>query len=244
MNADKKIDNTASPANIVYQSPQLIILQISPDVYRHVSYLNTETFGKVPCNGMIVANDHESVVFDTPADDESSKELISWLKDSMQFKIIAVVPTHFHEDCLGGLEVFKNHRIPSYAYFKTIAFAKEKGLKIPQYEFRDSISFLVGSISVIAKFIGEGHTRDNVVAYVPRHQVLFGGCLIKELNASKGNLEDANVAEWPMTIRKLKNEFPDVKIVIPGHGEPGNSSLLNYTEQLFEHSDSDDALKE
>jgi metallo-beta-lactamase class B len=41
---------------------------------------------------------------------------------------------------------------------------------------------------ITAKFFGEGHTKDNVVGYFPSENVMFGGCLVKELNASKGYL--------------------------------------------------------
>ena len=63
---------------------------------------------------------------------------------------------------------------------------------------------------------------------------MFGGCLVKEVGAGKGNLEDANVATWPKTIRMLKAKYPDVKIVVPGHGKAGGAELLDYTVKLFE----------
>lgn len=63
---------------------------------------------------------------------------------------------------------------------------------------------------------------------------MFGGCLIKELEASKGFLGDANVKEWSNTVEKVKMEYPNVKIVVPGHGEYGDKKLLDYTIKLFE----------
>jgi metallo-beta-lactamase class B len=57
--------------------------------------------------------------------------------------------------------------------------------------------------------------------------------LIKELDASKGYIGDANVGEWSATVDKVKKAFPLVKQVVPGHGEAGDSSLLDYTRQLF-----------
>ncbi len=40
---------------------------------------------------------------------------------------------------------------------------------------------------------------------------MFGGCLIKEEGAGKGNLAEANVEEWPNTVRKVKMKYPEVK---------------------------------
>ncbi|MNY76298.1 Beta-lactamase type II precursor [compost metagenome] len=62
---------------------------------------------------------------------------------------------------------------------------------------------------------------------------MFGGCLIKEVEASKGYLGDANVKEWSQTVKKIKQRFPDAKIIIPGHGNIGGTELLDYTIKLF-----------
>jgi metallo-beta-lactamase class B len=91
----------------------------------------------------------------------------------------------------------------------------------------------MGKESVIIKFFGEGHTRDNVVGYFPSEKILFGGCLIKEVGARKGYLGDANVADWSGTVRKIKKHYPSVNIVVPGHGAFGNKRLLDYTIRLF-----------
>jgi metallo-beta-lactamase class B len=53
------------------------------------------------------------------------------------------------------------------------------------------------------------------------------------LEAGKGYLGDANVADWSGTVEKVKREYPNVKIVVPGHGESGNQKLLDYTIHLF-----------
>jgi metallo-beta-lactamase class B len=53
------------------------------------------------------------------------------------------------------------------------------------------------------------------------------------LNASKGYLGDANTADWSNTVEKIKKEYPNLKIVVPGHGEFGDQKLLDYTIKLF-----------
>ena len=110
----------------------------------------------------------------------------------------------------------------------------EPGIFLPQHDFKNNIEIEVGSASVLIKHFGAGHTEDNVVGYVPMEKALFGGCLLKSVKASKGNLEDANVSEWASTVRKIKQEFPELNIVIPGHGKSGGMELLDYTIQLFE----------
>ena len=217
----------------LYQSETLEIQKITDHVYQHISFLDTESFGKVPCNGMIVFDKGEALIFDTPTNDATAVELIDWVENSLQGKVTAVVPTHFHIDCLGGLDAFHQRDIPSYASNNTVALAKANQASVPQNGFDSLLELKVRDEPVIVAFVGEGHTRDNVVGYVTGEKVLFGGCLVKEVGAGKGNLEDANVQEWPLTMDTLKNKYPDVKIVIPGHGKPGGTELLDYTATLF-----------
>jgi metallo-beta-lactamase class B len=218
---------------VIYKSNDLIITQIAENSYEHTSFKQTNDFGNVPCNGLIVSNSNEAIIFDTPTNNKSSEALIKWIQDTLHCKINAVIPTHFHDDCLGGLQAFEDNNIASYANFKTIELAKESNAVVPKNSFRNSIILKVGKQNVIVKFFGEGHTKDNVVGYFAKDNVLFGGCLIKELNAGKGYLGDANVVDWSSTVAKVKKAYPQVKIVVPGHGEPGNKKLLDYTIKLF-----------
>jgi metallo-beta-lactamase class B len=182
---------------------------------------------------MIVRNSNEVIVFNTPTKNKSAKELIDFLKGKLHCKIIAVIPTHFHEDCLGGLEAFHSEKITSFGNNSTIELTKANNTIGPQKGFTDSLKLRLGNTYAIVKYFGEGHTKDNVVGYFPSEKILFGGCLIKELKATKGYLGDANLSEWSNTVEKVKQEYPHVNIVIPGHGKIGGISLLDYTIKLF-----------
>ncbi|MHA8075344.1 subclass B1 metallo-beta-lactamase [Aquirufa sp. TARAVU-A1A] len=217
----------------IYTSDRLNITSLSENTFVHTSFLQTDDFGKVACNGLIVRSGHEVAVFDTPTDDPSSQELIRWVQDMLKCRIVAIVPTHFHSDCLGGLSAFHVAGISSMANEKTIELATQHQMTVPQKGFSGKSSLLVGGNEVQLRFFGEGHTRDNVVAYFPSEQILFGGCLIKEIGASKGFLGDANVGAWSATVEKIQSAYPDVKHVVPGHGAVGDTKLLEYTRQLF-----------
>jgi len=234
----KSTDTTTVQSNAgndtIYRSDALLIRRISPHTYQHISFLQTNSFGRVACNGMIVVNEGEAVVFDTPADDTSAAELIGYVTRELQARIKAVVATHFHADCLGGLAAFHREGIPSYANDRTIALAKEKKYAVPQKGFSDHLVLHAGNREVYADYLGEGHTRDNIVGYFPEDSILFGGCLIKETGAGKGNLEDANTGAWSATVRKVKAKYPQAKVVIPGHGKTGGTALLDYTIALFD----------
>ncbi len=223
----------------LYHSENLIIKQVAANTYVHTSYLNTEDFGKVPCNGMVVLSDGECLIFDTPADEIGTEELLNFLINDNMLHINGIIATHFHADCVAGLNVFHRRGIPSYAHERTIALLQKKAdnsYDLPQHTFQDQLELTVGTQKTLASFLGEGHTKDNVIGYFPKDKVLFGGCLIKEDGAGKGNLEDANVQAWPETVGKLRQQYPQIKLVIPGHGAIGGTELLDYTIKLFASS--------
>lgn len=218
-----------------YTSDNLKIKSLSENVFIHISYLSTNDFGKVDCNGMIYLKGDEAIVFDTPTNDGAAAELINWIQVEQNKKINAIVVTHFHEDCLGGLNQFHTHRIKSYAKHKTIELAKLANIKVlPESGFENEIEFKIGNKSVFATFYGAGHTEDNIVGYIPDEEILFGGCLIKSINAGEGYLGDANKYEWPKTVQSINKDLPDLEVVIPGHGNHGGKELLDYTIELFQ----------
>lgn len=221
--------------SLIYQSENLEIRKLSDHVYEHVSFLETESFGKVPCNGMVVVNEKEAVVFDTPATEKSSRELIRFLTEKLSCKINAIVATHFHEDCVAGLKSFHQKAVPSYSTNRTISLLKStnQDAELPVSGFDDSLSLKIGNRHVTAEFLGYGHTKDNIIGYFPYENIMFGGCLVKEVGAGKGNLADADTLAWASTVRKVKEKFPQTMIVIPGHGKRGGQELLDYTIKLF-----------
>jgi len=216
-----------------HHSETLMIEQLTEHTYRHLSYLQTESFGKVGCNGMIVADEGEAIVYDTPVDSAVSIELINWIESELKSKIVAIVPTHFHTDCLGGLSAFHAREIPSYANNLTITLARFNGSNLPQNGFDNRYEHSVGKKTVISEFFGAGHTLDNIIGYLPDEGVIFGGCLIKSLKAGKGNLADADTTTWSATALAIKKKYPDAKVIIPGHGKVGDQSLLDYTSAMF-----------
>jgi metallo-beta-lactamase class B len=225
----------SSDIETVYESSNLTIKRLSHKVYQHISYLNTFDFGKVGCNGMIAVNRDEVIIFDTPIDDISSIELIDFIHKELKSTIKGIIPTHFHEDCIGGIKEFERQEIPVYLLKQTANIIKERGISLSNSftTFEDSITLNLKNEKVYAQYFGEGHTKDNIIGYFPEGETVFGGCLIKEKGAGKGYLADANINKWSETVQRIKLRYPTVKIIIPGHGKSGNIGLLDYTINLF-----------
>lgn len=217
----------------ISQEKMVNLKKIINHIYVHESFLQTNEWGKVSCNGMVFINKKEAIVFDTPANDADALQLINLITDSLKAKVIGVVINHFHNDCLGGLKAFHQRNVPSYASFKTIALARENNIEVPKNGFDKSQTLMLGNQKIENLYFGAAHTQDNIVSFIPSEKVLFGGCMVKALKATKGFLGDADVTEWPKTIEKVKALKP--KIVIPGHGEFGGPDLLDYTKTLFKN---------
>ena len=121
--------------NLSLDTDNLKINRVMDQVYIHESYLETDDFGKVSCNGLIYVNRGEAIIFDTPPDVQYSNILISWLSDSFRINIKAIIPTHSHSDCLGGLAAFHQQKIPSISNQLTILLASKGNLEVPQKSF-------------------------------------------------------------------------------------------------------------
>jgi len=225
--------SVAVNAQKVYSSPSLKIYQITENTFRHVTYLKTRSFGLYPCNGLIAISNGESMVFDTPSYDSVALELINWLEKDQNTKVKGVVINHAHVDCLGGLATFHEMGIPSYASNLAVQKALVDRVISPEIGFEKKQILKVGDVTIVNRYLGEAHTSGNIVSYIKQDKVLFGGCLLKSLNASKGNLNDADVMEWSNTVKNAKEQFPDIQFAVPGHGEVGGLELLDYTITLF-----------
>lgn len=214
-------------------SDTLEIEELKPGVYLVRDYLSTQDYGRVDCNGLLYVVNGEALVIDTPHTEALSEALIERVKTQFGAKITGVVIGHVHADSMGGLAAFQKAGIPSYSSQATQEKATQQGLPIPTAGYASSLELWVGGKIVRCRYFGPGHTGDNTVTYLEEEKVLFGDCLVKAQGASKGFLDDADVEQWPKTVGKVKVAFPDAQIVVPGHGAPGGTELLDYTIELF-----------
>lgn len=216
-------------------SNDLKLEQISDHCYIHISYQDLENTSHFPANGLVYINHDKAFIVDTPWTNELTELLIKYLQDSMKVSVEGVIPTHWHVDCMGGLETVHKIGIKSYANQLTAEICKKKNQSVPQITFIDSLS--IGSENeLLLKYIGPGHTEDNMVVYIPSEKILFAGCMAKALNwKSLGFIADANVLKWPETLNNVLQNFTDAKIVIPGHGDYDGLDILEHTLSLFKN---------
>ena len=182
---------------------QLIHLQDS--IYVPVTWHQSENYGRFPSNGLIVIKNGQALMIDTPMDNDKTEQLTKYLKDSMSVDLAKLIIGHFHDDCMGGLEYLQNIGIESVANSMTIKKCREIGLPVPSTPFTDSLTFDFNGETIDCRYFGAGHSFDNITVWIPSKQILFGGCLVKSINSKGlGNLIDAIVADWDITIEKVE----------------------------------------
>lgn len=221
----------------------LEIVKLSAHNYLHISYLEDGKGGYIPCNGFIRKEGNEVFIFDTPLNDSISRQLINYVHNDLKASIRGVMVSHSHVDGAGGVNAFAKANIPTYGSTKTAVLLAKKGIYLSNaFDTKDSIS--LGERTIKMDYLGPGHTDDNAIAYIEGADILLGGCLIKPLGGQRGNIKDANLKEWAKTVATANYLYPNVHLVIPGHGGRGGSELLRYTIKMFQIDDFSPAIGE
>ncbi|OJJ15034.1 hypothetical protein BKI52_39905 [marine bacterium AO1-C] len=182
---------------------------------------------------MVYIAGKEAIIVSTPDSDAETQHLIDWVKKKKKAKIVGYIIDRWHPDAMEGLDIVHKNGIKTYAYELTRKIAKEKGLPIPKVGFKDKLELTVGGQKVIGHFLGEAHTSDGIVVWVPGEKVLFGGNEIRSRGGWLGNIADANLSEWSNTAKRIKKYYGQAKYVIPGHGQHGSTQLIDYTIALY-----------
>lgn len=208
------------------------LYKINDTIWVHTSYSKYNGY-RVPSNGIVVITKEGLVLVDTPWNNEQTGELLRLTKKVFKKDTIIAIITHAHDDRIGGIDTLLENKVDVRSTKMTLKEAEKRGFKKTQPKLDSEPKFSVGNIDVEVFYPGEGHTADNITVWFPQYKVLFGGCLIKSLDSKdKGNIEDANLQQWPYSVEKLLEKYPDAEIVIPGHGEWGSLDLIRHTLKL------------
>jgi len=207
---------------------------LTGNVYVYISYGLPDGKTPFPANGLYIVTPAGIVLIDTPWDEDQTRQLINTVKQCYNQKIVLCISTHFHTDRTAGLDVLKKNGTKTYTSILTKQLAKQHNDKQPEFTFTKDTVFNVGGVKVQTYFPGEGHTKDNIVIWLPQTKVLFGGCLIKSMGTNEqGYTADGNIAEWPLSVNRAKNRFQDIKYLIPGHqGWQGGAQMLDHTIEI------------
>lgn len=188
---------------------------------------------KTPSNGLIIISTNSVVLIDTAWNDEETNQIISYINKNIRKQIVACIITHSHQDRAGGLSMIIKNNIPLYMSEKTYKLLSGVNDAF-QYVDINNGNIRINTIDFDIRYLGPAHSPDNITVYIPDCKLLFGGCIIKSIDSKTiGNTVDADLGNWRSVILLLKMMYPDVMMVIPGHGESGNSNLLDHTLELI-----------
>lgn len=246
----------SEPYNI---SDNLTVEQVQEQVY-----VVSHAFPWPANSLIVEMDNGDLVLVDTPYTPEATQLLLEWMEEEFGERNTIAINTHFHFDNLGGNPALLNKNIPIYGSNMIGEMINERGEASRQlmlswlsdsedevykkkykdleyvaptevFNIEEGMKLTFDEDELEIYYPGESHSLDAVVVYFPNKRILFGGCMIKSLDDhSLGNTADANTQEWPESVEKVNEKFPDVQIVIPGHGQWGNRELITHTLNIFE----------
>lgn len=222
-----------TPSKAQEHSYDLKITHVAGNVYTYVSY---GSFGgqRYGANSVYVVTKEGVVLFDTPWEKEYFQPLLDSIRQRHHQKVIMCLSTHFHEDRTAGLTYYAAKGIRTFTTRRTDSLCVLNDNPRATFMMPKDTVFHIGSEVFQVYYPGPGHSADNLVVWLPKYKVLYGGCLIKSTEAnSLGNLEDANVAEWPKSLKRLEQKFPHPDFIIVGHDGWKNKHSIQHTLDLL-----------
>jgi metallo-beta-lactamase class B len=212
---------------------ELKITHLTADFHVFTTY---KMFGtkKQSANGMYLVTDSGVVVFDSPWDTSPFQPLLDSIKLKHNKKVIINIATHSHEDRTSGIDFYRQNGIKTFTTKLTDEISIENNRPRAEFLMKKDTIFTVGKYKFQTYYGGEGHTKDNIVIWFDNEKILYGGCLVKSIDAK--DLEyvgEANIKEWSKTIKKVQKKFKEPKFIITGHHSWESTKTLEHTLKLI-----------
>ena len=214
-------------------NPSLKIYHLTGGFYIYTTY-NAFNNTPFPSNSMYMVTDKGVAMFDTPWDTTQFQPLLDSIEKRHAQKVILCIATHYHDDRTGGLGFLNAKGIKTYTSKQTYDLCKQNNMNQASSYFERDTVFRIGQSSFQTYYGGEGHTKDNIIIWFEKEKILYGGCLIKSVEATDlGNTKDASPDKWRGTLRNIKKKFPAPAFIIPGHHDWKSTRSLDHTLQLL-----------
>ena len=217
------------------EEKQITFTEIAPNIYAYTTQGD-------PNSAVIIGDDHV-LVMEAQATPVMAKALIEKIRTVTDKPIKYLVLSHYHAVRVLGASAFEGAEIICSA--KTLEMIHERGaqdfksetdrfprlfrsvesiphLTYPTLTFETAMTINLGNRIVELKHLGAGHTRGDIVAWVPDCNALFSGDLL-EYGATP-YCGDAQLEEWPETLEKIK--ALGAACAVPGRG----NALFNEKE--------------
>jgi cyclase len=183
-------------------------------------------------NSGILNSDSMVLVIDTKMD-EAAEQLHKMVRDIAKNKPIFIIDTHFHPDHSNGNKFYTGQTILAGGNY-TKEYWKNKASEetLPTSWLKDRMYIKVGDEMVTVYNLGKNvHTSSDVVVYLHKRKMLFGGDVI--LNKQAPALMGAANPEGYLTTFDLLPKVFDIQKIVPGHGKMGGIEILDNFRQYF-----------
>lgn len=184
------------------------------------------------------------LVIDTRAHHTQARELAQHLKQLSNLPVRWVINTHHHWDHTFGnaefadgaaiwghvrcAQTLRDHgdrtrrdlmeMLPDHA-----AAFREVTITPPQFTLTDTATVSFGGRTIEMRYLGRGHTDNDIVVGIPDADVLFAGDLIEE--SAPPSFADSFPMEWADTVAALLEVMGDR--AVPGHGAPVDRAFIS-----------------
>jgi len=211
--------------------PSLEIDEIEKGVFLHKSYSEVHGWGLVSSNGLVVVNEGKAFIVDTPWSNQDTENLVKWIR-SRNYELLGSISTHSHEDRTAGIKWLNDNSIATYATTLTNNILRNEGKEQAVHSIKGNEIELANDLLEVF-YPGGGHTIDNVVVWLPKSKILFGGCFVRSLESKGlGYTGEAHIDKWSSSAERAISNYPKAKTVVPGHGKIGDINLLEHTKYL------------
>jgi glyoxylase-like metal-dependent hydrolase (beta-lactamase superfamily II) len=219
------------------------IKKVSTSVYAAIARPD----GKAASNAMFIVTGNQVVLAGAHFVLEGVRELVAEIAKVAPHPVREIILTHHHSgynyidlDLPSNAEV-----ITSWQTWQALR-SEYRQMKNPVTFFETGLTLQRENISIILSNTDFGHSRGDIVVYVPGDDVLFTSDLV--FNGVSGYMGTGHMREWVMNLEKL--ESLAVMTVIPGLGDVTDSAgisrfklfLKDFLTEVLGHVERGDSL--
>lgn len=210
--------------------------KIADGVWVHTTNYKLPGQSPAPVNGLVVVDGDEVILVDGAWGELITLSLLKKIKSETGKMPTKMIVTNHSSDRTAGVDAAEWQGLQIFTHPDTPSLAAAAGYHAPD----TSVAALkmpksrtkVGSLEVA--YPGHGYASDNLVVYVPSAQILYGGDLVRAAGAKTlGDTSKADVEKWAESLQWVKTTYPETKVVVPGHGQGANITLLDATYTLL-----------
>ena len=183
-------------------------------------------------SGLIIGNE-AAILVDTKFGN-FSKKLHKRIQAKIGAKDLFIINTHYHQDHIGGNELYKDAEILAGNYGEVFWLEVNEKSSLPTIWIDEIMSIDLGGKKVELIPVGANHTKNDVFIYLPTEKILFTGDVYSH-NTHPVIREDSapNISNWESTLAKFASSDRVIDKVVPGHGDLGTKSDLSLAANYF-----------